>query len=210
MAIGYLFSTQEGAIMGSVIMGSVFLFLSNLVIPLESFAPWLSSIIKYNPYVLSSELLRKSLLFDILIKESLFTLLALGGSAVLIFALIMLSVGLKNKKRIKSPKEPSIAEWERLAGSIGKEDSQASPGELIIGDRAASDKNELLRLVSDISKSEFEEAVSPGENKIAEWVEKALGDKKLASKLRKTSSRKDMIRILSEEAKDDDEEGEVA
>ena len=84
MAIGYMFSTQEGAIMGSVILGSIFLFLSNLVIPLESFASWLVNIIKYNPYVLASELLRKSLLFEVSIKESFFTLLLLGGAALLI------------------------------------------------------------------------------------------------------------------------------
>jgi ABC-type multidrug transport system permease subunit len=209
MAIGYLFSTQEGAIMGSVILGSIFLFLSNLVIPLESFAPWLSSIIKYNPYVLSSELLRKSLLFDVLIKESLFTLLALGGSAALILLLIILSIGLRNKKRIKSPKEPPTAEGERALSNAGKGDSRAPNMELVIGDRIASDKKELLNLVSDISKAEFEEAVNPSENRIADWAEKAMGDKKLASKLRKTSSRKEMIRILSEEAKNEDEQEEA-
>jgi ABC-type multidrug transport system permease subunit len=209
MAIGYLFSTQEAAIMGSLIIGSVFLFISNMIIPLESFAPWLSNIISYNPFVLSSELLRKSLLFEISIKESLPTLLLLGGSAILIFILIILGVGLRNKKRIKFPKEPVIAE--AGSASVMKEDSSASNLKLVVGDRAASNKEELLQLVSDISKAEFEEVVNSQENKIADWAEKVLDDKKLASKLRKTGSRKEMIRILSEEVKkdnDDEEEGE--
>jgi len=109
MAIGYIFSTQEGAIMASVVMGSVFLFLSNLVIPLESFAPWITSIMRYNPYVLASELLRKLLLFNVTIKESSFTMALLGGAAFLIFILIIISVNLRNKKRVKASKEPGIS-----------------------------------------------------------------------------------------------------
>lgn len=208
MAIGYLFSTQEAAIMGSLIIGSVFLFISNMVIPLESFAPWLSNIISYNPFVLSSELLRKSLLFEISIKESLPPLLMLGSSAILIFILIILGVGLRNKKRIKFPKEPAIAE-ERTT-SVIEENSTAPNLKLVVADRDASNKEELLHLVSDISKAEFEEVVNSQENKIADWTEKALDDKKLASRLRKTGSRKEMIRILSEEVKkdSDEEEGE--
>ncbi len=207
MAIGYLFSTQEAAIMGSLIIGSVFLFISNMVIPLESFAPWLSNIISYNPFVLSSELLRKSLLFEISIKESIPTLLLLGGAAIIIFILIVFSVGLRNKKRIKLPKG-QVAISEEGTVSIMKEDSVASNLKLMVGDRSASNKEELLQLVSDISKAEFEEVVNSQENKIADWAEKALDDKKLASKLRKTGSRKEMIRILSEEVKKDNDEKE--
>lgn len=105
MAIGYIFSTQEGALMASIIAGSVFLFLSNLVIPLESFALWVTNIIRYNPFVLASELLRKSLLFNVTVEEASFTLVLLGGSALIILLIIIISVGLKDKKRIKKLKK---------------------------------------------------------------------------------------------------------
>ena len=105
MAIGYIFSTQEGALMASIIAGSVFLFLSNLVIPLESFALWVTNIIRYNPFVLASELLRKSLLFNVTVEEASFTLVFLGGSALIILLIIIISVGLKDKKRIKKLKK---------------------------------------------------------------------------------------------------------
>jgi len=197
MAIGYIFSTQEGAIMASIIVGSVFLFLSNLVIPLESFAPWITSLMRYNPYVLASELLRKLLLFNVSVKESYFTLVLLGGAALLIFILIIISVGLRNKKRIKAFKEPAL-----FAGlPAEKEPLQPTPEALVVDDRTAVDKEGLLKLVSDITKAEFEDVVSSQENKVADWVEKALCDKKLASKLRKTSSRKEMISLISEDIK---------
>jgi len=204
MAIGYIFSTQEGAIMASIIAGSVFLFLSNLVIPLESFAPWITSLMRYNPYVLASELLRKLLLFNVSVKESYFTLLLLGGAALLIFILIIISVGLRNKKRIKAFKELGL-----FAGlPAEKESLQPTSEALVVGDRTASDKEGLLKLVSDMTKAEFEDVVSSQENKIADWVEKALCDKKLASKLRKTSSRKEMISLISEDIKSDEEKEE--
>ncbi|MBN2142905.1 ABC transporter permease [Candidatus Woesearchaeota archaeon] len=63
LIIGSIFSSQEGAVMASLVIGAMFLFVSNLVVPLESFAPELSNIIKYNPFIIFSELLRQSLLF---------------------------------------------------------------------------------------------------------------------------------------------------
>jgi len=101
MIIGYLFSTQEGAIMASIVIGAVLMFLSNLVIPLETLAPGLSGIVKYNPYVLASELLRKSLLFRISFQEVLTPILILFGAALIIFLVMILLHALLSRKRIK-------------------------------------------------------------------------------------------------------------
>jgi ABC-2 type transport system permease protein len=203
MAVGYFFSTQEGAIMASIVLGSIFLFLSNLVVPLESFAPALTSIIKYNPFVLASELLRKSLLFNISLKEVLPSIIMLGGAALLIFLLIIISVGIKNKKRIKALKEAKETRNTIILTEEGieKEAHIHSRPEFKVGEQSATNIEELLKLIFDMTKAEFEDQVSSQENKIAEWVEKGLGDKRLASKLRKTISRKEMIKILAEELK---------
>jgi ABC-type multidrug transport system permease subunit len=203
MAVGYFFSTQEGAIMASIVLGSIFLFLSNLVVPLESFAPALTSIIKYNPFVLASELLRKSLLFNISLKEVLLPIIMLGGAALLIFLLIIISVSLKSKKRIKALKETRENREANTFTDRGveKQAHKSSKLEFKVGERSATDIGELLTLVSDMTKADFEDQMSSQENKIAEWVEKALGDRRLASKLRKTASRKEIIKILAEELK---------
>jgi hypothetical protein len=201
MAVGYFFSTQEGAIMASIVLGSIFLFLSNLVVPLESFAPALTSIIKYNPFVLASELLRKSLLFNISLKEVLPPIIMLGGAALLIFLLVIISVSLKSKKRIRVLKETKETRNTIILTEEGieKEAHIHAMPEFKVGEQSATNAEELLKLVSDMTKADFEDQVSSQENKIAEWVEKGLGDKRLASKLRKAISRKEMIKILAEE-----------
>jgi ABC-type multidrug transport system permease subunit len=204
MAVGYVFSTQEGAIMASIVLGSIFLFLSNLVVPLESLAPALSNIIKFNPYVLASELLRKSLLFNVnIITEAAFTLALLGGAALLIFLLILLSTALANRKRVRtSTQAVIIVDGVDSAGEMSEQEAQKQlVHEFKAGEKTAASKEELFKLLSDMPKSEFEDNVTPYENKIADWVEHELKDKRLASKLRKTSSRKDMLRTLGGEVK---------
>ena len=52
-----------------------------------------------------------------------------------------------------------------------------------------------------MTRAEFEENVSLRENKIADMVEKRFDDKKLASKLRKITSRNMILKILEEELK---------
>ena len=204
MAIGYLFSTQEGAIMASIILGSIFMFLSNLVIPLESIAPSLAKLIKYNPYVLASELLRKSLLFNVnIIQEALLTLIILGGAAVIIFVIIIITISMKNRKRIRAPKETIIVVGEKNLPSE-KETQQKIIRELKIDDKKVASREDLLNLLSDMTKAEFEDQVTKYDNKIADWVDKELGDKHLAANLRKAGSRKEMLKVLGEGIKADE------
>ena len=193
MAVGYLFSTQEGAIMASIVLGSLFMFLSNLVIPLESIAPALSSIIKYNPFVLASELLRKSLLFKINLSEALPIILILFGASIIIFLLIIFLHTTTYRKRIKQPVD--VLETQRLKE---RQPLKPAPKKGVI---KATNKKELFKLMSDMTKAEFEENVSLKKNKVADWVETKLKDNKLASKLRKTVSKNEILRILAEDIK---------
>jgi len=61
--LGNLLNTFEGITMISIALGSVFLFLSNLVLSLENLSPVVQKIAHFNPYVIGSESLRRSLLF---------------------------------------------------------------------------------------------------------------------------------------------------
>jgi len=197
MAVGNFFTTQEGAIMASIVLGSIFMFLSNLVIPLESLAPALGSIIRYNPYVLASDLLRKSLLFNTTILEEYVTLLILGGAALAIFLLIIIFTGMKNKKRVKPVKEQAV-----LTEIQGEREIMAEKKpDFRLGDRVATNVEELFKMVSDMTKAEFEDCVTMQDNKIADWAEKSLGDRKLGSRLRKAVSRKDLLKALEDEAR---------
>jgi len=195
MAIGYLFSTQEGAIMVSIVLGSIFLFLSNLVIPLESMAPALSGIIKYNPYVLASDVLRKSFLFTLRTSEALTAILILLGAAVIMFVLILVLRGFAHNKRIKQ--SPDLLEKKLL-----EEPPKINPkSQLQVGSQRVTNKLELLRLLSYLTKAEFEDIVNKQDNKIADWAENELKDIKLASKLRKHVSKEELMKILADEIK---------
>jgi len=78
MIIGYLFNSEETATLAAVSVGALFLFISDVIIPLESMPEAFAYIASFNPYVLGSSLLRRLLLFDasmISIIQDLFILL---------------------------------------------------------------------------------------------------------------------------------------
>ncbi len=91
MIIGYAFNSEEAATLGGVSMGAVFLFLSDVIIPLESMPEAFAYIASFNPYVLSSQLLRRALIFDQ-------TLLSMIGDIIImlgyIAALAILATGI--------------------------------------------------------------------------------------------------------------------
>lgn len=64
MTLGYAFTSEETATLGGVSVGAGLLFLSDVIIPLESMPQMIAALAKLNPYVLSSQLLRQSLLYD--------------------------------------------------------------------------------------------------------------------------------------------------
>ncbi len=64
MIIGYAFNSEEAATLGAVSIGAIFLFLSDVIIPLESMPEAFAYIASFNPYVLGSQLLRRALIFD--------------------------------------------------------------------------------------------------------------------------------------------------
>jgi ABC-type multidrug transport system permease subunit len=64
MFIGYLFTSEETATLATISTGSLFLLLSNVIIPLESMPSTIRSIASYNPFVLSEQLLREVVLFQ--------------------------------------------------------------------------------------------------------------------------------------------------
>lgn len=64
MIIGYIFNSEETATLAGVSAGAIFLFISDVIIPIESMPQAFSYIAGFNPYVIGSSLLRRALLFD--------------------------------------------------------------------------------------------------------------------------------------------------
>ena len=61
--IGVLFSSAETSTLAAVSTGAIFLFMSNVILPIESMPHTLMIIARFNPFVICESLLRKSLLF---------------------------------------------------------------------------------------------------------------------------------------------------
>lgn len=79
MIVGYAFKSEETATLGAVSVGALFLFVSDVIIPLESMPEVFAYIAGFNPYVLASSLLRRSLLFDSPLVDLLPDILVLLG-----------------------------------------------------------------------------------------------------------------------------------
>ena len=65
MIIGYMFSSEEGAILGTISISSVFFFVSNLVIPIDALPETVKFFVNLNPFVIASSLLKRSFLFHV-------------------------------------------------------------------------------------------------------------------------------------------------
>jgi ABC-type multidrug transport system permease subunit len=109
LIIGQFFNSQETASVASISLASLFLLASNLILPLESMPGTIMQIAKYNPFVLGSELLKKTILFNTpfdAIKEGLLILLIY--SVIVLFILLLAQRLTRFRifpRQTKSPKE---------------------------------------------------------------------------------------------------------
>ncbi len=95
MIVGYIFNTEETAMFASITLGSIFLFISDIIIPLESMPSFIMKLAELNPLVIGSDLLRRAILFNASFSEIssgfftlfLFTVISLGVLLVVYFGL---------------------------------------------------------------------------------------------------------------------------
>ncbi len=95
MILGYLFNSEETAMLAAIALGSMFLFLSDIIIPLESMPAVIMNIAQFNPLVLASDLLRRTILFDATFSEisvSLLMLVLFTLASLLLFTIVYVGV----------------------------------------------------------------------------------------------------------------------
>ena len=63
MVIGSLFSSEETSILASISTGSLFLFLSGVILPIEGMSAGLRDITQLNPFVVAEEVVRRVFIF---------------------------------------------------------------------------------------------------------------------------------------------------
>jgi len=127
LIIGHFYNSEETASIASISIASLFLLLSNLILPLESMPQTVIKIAQYNPFVVASELLKKAVLFNATIQNIYMDLAILAGYCVVIF-LILILVQQMSKIRffrgIKRKKE--VTEEEKILKETGKNKGKES------------------------------------------------------------------------------------
>lgn len=89
MLIGTLFQSEETTILAAISCCALLLFLSSTILPLESMPPTIQRIADYNPFVMSEDLLRQTIIFEFDYSLIAGELLLLLLYAALLFALVV-------------------------------------------------------------------------------------------------------------------------
>ncbi len=63
MAIGFFFDNEESISLASILISSVMMLFSSLIFPIQNMSRAMSQITSFNPFVISSEILRKLIIF---------------------------------------------------------------------------------------------------------------------------------------------------
>ncbi len=101
MTIGYLFSSQETAILAALFIISGSLFFSNTVLPLETISQYVKWIVALNPFVLGESILKKILIFGFSLEDLTDLLLNLVKFIVVMAVLTYASIKYYKKKLTK-------------------------------------------------------------------------------------------------------------
>lgn len=89
MGIGYAFKSEETGTLASISTGSLLLFVSGVVLPIESISPLVRKITALNPFVISESIIREVFLFNADISAVWVEVASLIGYAVGLFAIIL-------------------------------------------------------------------------------------------------------------------------
>ncbi len=102
MGIGYLFKTEQMSILAATFGASMFLFLSNVLLPIENMPEFFMKIVQFNPFIISVSLLRKSILFKqslIELNEEIFILVVFIILLLALYAAVYYSLHAKKPRK---------------------------------------------------------------------------------------------------------------
>lgn len=190
MIIGYLFNSQEAVTMASISVGSVLLFLSNLVLPLETMSDTVQELARYNPYVVASELLKKVTLFN---SEwnAIQTDFLIMGMFMVVFFILTLIIQKMSKIQYISKKPIAKQIVKRKKDEIIDRYFKLKTGVLI------RDEKELLKELKIMSDITFREYVDKTKNDFEGWL-LLIGNDELAKAISRCKTREEMIVVMEQ------------
>ncbi len=185
MLIGYMFNTEEMAMLASVSIATLFLLTSGIIFPLETMPRYIIEKAKFNPVVLGSETFKKSLLFDASFSSIKQPLAYLFVSILLVLFLIFAVKRLSNvqlKKQKRSKIESSILR-----------------NYFDFGERKAKNLPEFIVSIQNFSEERFLELLKKDAYK--DWLLKVYKNRALANKVQGVGIKEKLLDILTEEIK---------
>ncbi len=205
MFIGYFFNSEETSTLASICVGSLFLFMSNIILPLESMPEYIFKIARFNPFLIAEDTLKKILLFN----QSFDTLYFEVGMLVLYsIVLLVLIVGMQSfvkrsfmyhyafKIMFRKPvHDPLITDPRVLREKKAKDPFILAKGKQV------TTLFGLMKELEKISDGEFNNHVTSKKHAIADWIKTSLGLPGLSIKIRKAQKRKKLIAVLQKYVK---------
>lgn len=98
MFIGYVFNSEETVILAAMSTSTLFLFISNAILPIETIPPELKWLALFNPFVVADSVLKKMLLFNSSLGLILTELYLLLAYVILLVSLIYLARVINKRK----------------------------------------------------------------------------------------------------------------
>jgi tetrahydromethanopterin S-methyltransferase subunit B len=187
---GYVFKSQEGVTIAALSFSSVLLFVSNLIIPLESAPSIVQKIARFNPFVVLSDALKKSMLFQLPIQDFYYELIVVLCYIVIVYMLIFLVQKLSKIIYFRRIPHLKLKKIDNL--------TQEHYFRLIDGN-VLKNEGDLLKFLRTCDHDEFKEFVDHENNKFVIWLKKILKKKRLAKKLDGVTTKDEMIRIIEED-----------
>jgi ABC-type transport system involved in cytochrome c biogenesis permease component len=97
MGIGYSFRSEETGTLASISTGSMLLFVSGVVLPIETISPFVRDITSFNPFVISESIIREVFIFNAGMSSVWPELVTLLGYTLGLFTLILIAEYLVHK-----------------------------------------------------------------------------------------------------------------
>ena len=187
MLLGYIFNTEEMAMLASVSIGTLFLLTSGIIFPLESMPQYILGYAKMNPVVLGSELFKKSILFG-----SNFSSVKVPLGYLILFSLVLVGIIFLVKKAgrlqfmLKKPSRMKLKkDWLTKQFDFGERKAKTLP--------------EFIVSIQNMSDEKFHGLLK--QDAIKDWLILIHKNRYLATKIGDAKTRQSIVNVLVEELK---------
>lgn len=195
MAIGYMFNNEETAMIGAISVSSLFMLLSDLILPLESMPKYLIEIAKFNPFLLGSETLRQVMLFNVSFDAIKIDIgILLGFSLIILTFMVMLQQFMKllylsnfSSNKVKINKKTNVRDYFK------------------INNEPVVDIEGLIKVIRHMSDKDFKKHTSKNNNIIAKWIIEVLQNVDLGEKIKEKKKKEDIIFLLKRNSNQENE-----